>query len=96
MFFILLYFLITPTLGSIKNLIKYKQFDFKLFLRTPIITLIIYNILNLHKVSNVVLLSTIFERWLMFFYKIIMAYINNDYNKKKEKYKIKYNLQYIN
>lgn len=94
MFFILLYFLITPTLGSIKNIIKYKQFDFKLFLRTPVITFIIYNILYLFEINNIILLSIIFERWLMFIYKIMMAYINDDYNKKKEKYKIKYNLQY--
>ena len=46
--------------------------------------------------TYIFILFIIFERWLMFFYKIIMAYINNDYNKKKEKYKIKYNLQYIN
>ena len=94
MFFILLYFLITPTLGSIKNIIKYKQFDSKLFMRTPIITFIIYSILNLYDIDNIILLSIIFERWLMFIYKIIMAYINDDYNKKKEKYKLKYNLKY--
>ena len=94
MFFVLLYFLITPSLGSLKNIIKYKQFDSKLFLRTPIITFIIYNIMYLFEMNNIILLSIIFERWLMFIYKIIMAYINDDYNKKKEKYKIKYNLKY--
>jgi len=94
MFFVLLYFLITPTLGSIKNIIKYKQFDYKLFLRTPIITFIIYNIMYSFQMDNIIFLSIIFERWSMFIYKIIMAYINDDYNKKKEKYKIKYNLKY--
>lgn len=83
MFFVLLYFLITPSLGSLKNIIKYKQFDSKLFLRTPIITFIIYNIMYLFEMNNIILLSIIFERWLMFIYKIIMAYINDDYNKKK-------------
>jgi hypothetical protein len=94
MLLFLLYFLITPALGSIKNIIKYKQFDFKLFIRTPIITFVIYNLLNLFQIENIILLSIIFERWIMFVYKIIMAYVNDDYNKKKEKYKIKYNLEY--
>jgi hypothetical protein len=36
----------------------------------------------------------ILERWLMFIFKIIRSLWRNDYQKKREKYIMKYNLKY--
>jgi len=87
-------FLITPLLGFIKNFVKYKNNSLTLFLRTPLLCILIYNILNLFKFKNPILLSIIFERWIMFIYKINLSIINDDYTIKKKKYIKKYNLKY--
>ena len=87
-------FLITPLLGFIKNYVKYKNNSLSLFLRTPLLCIVIYNILNLFKFKNSILLSIIFERWIMFIYKITISIINDDYTIKKKKYIKKYNLKY--
>ena len=83
-------FLITPTLGFMKNYIKYKKIEPLIFLRTPLIYFLLKNIfLN---ASPYQLL--IYERWFFFIYKIIRSYVNDDYHLRKKKYQIKYNLKY--
>jgi len=88
-------FLITAILGFIKNYIKYKKVSFCLFIRTPLLCLCIYFIIKDH-IENPILCSIILERWILLIYKSIKSYIDNDYIKKKEKYKKKYNLIYLN
>ena len=89
------FFLITAILGFIKNYVKYKKISFCLFIRTPLICLCIYLIIKDH-ISNPVLCSIIIERWLLLLYKSIKSIIEDDYHKKREIYKKKYNLIYLN
>ena len=88
-------FLITAILGFIKNYVKYKQISFCLFIRTPLICLCIYLIIK-NRLANPILCSIILERWVLLLYKSIKSIIDDDYHKKKEKYKKKYNLIYLN
>lgn len=91
MIYIILFSLITASLGAIKNVVKYKRFNYKLFVRTPLIATIIYYLLYITYVKiHVILLALLLERWFMFVYKIFIAFINDNYNVKKEKYKLKY------
>ena len=87
---LLLLFFITPILGALKNIVKYKKFNFLLFIRSPMLTYLIYLICKYN-----ILLSFILERWFMFIYKIFRAYVTDNYNTKKEKYKLKYNITYL-
>ena len=82
--------LITPILGSLKNYVKYKQFDILNFLRTPLV----YFLLQLSLQTENYWLILILERWVFFIFKICRSMWRNDYIKNKEKYKIKYKLQY--
>ena len=88
-------FLITAILGFIKNYVKYKKISFSLFIRTPLLCLCIYLLIK-DRVSNPILCSIIFERWWLLLYKSAKSYFNDDYNKKKVKYRRKYNLKYLN
>lgn len=83
-------YLLTPTFGLLRNYIKYKKIDIKLFLRTPLI----YFLLNILLQTNNIWKILIYERWFFFIFKSIKSYMNNDYFKKKNKYKIKYNIKY--
>ena len=83
-------FLITPTLGFMKNYIKYKKIEPFVFLRTPLIYFLFKNIfLNADPYQLL-----IYERWFFFTYKIIRSYVNDDYYIRKKKYQKKYNLKY--
>lgn len=86
-------FFITATLGTVRNYIKYKKFNIWLFIRSPILTFLIYRLLP-DKYNNKIFMALIFERWLLLGYKSINSYYNDDYNKKKLKYIKKYNLEY--
>ena len=79
-----LLFFITPILGALKNIVKYKKFNFLLFISSPMLTYLIYLICKYN-----ILLSFILERWFMFIYKIFRAYIdpNSDYAKPNKKAK---------
>jgi hypothetical protein len=88
-----------PILGAIKNVIKRKTFNIKIFLRTFVVYL---GILVFFKVSNIYnfkltctdsMLLSLLERWGMFVYKIIYSYFTKNYEKKKIKYWEKYNLE---
>ena len=83
-------FFLTPLLGSLKNFVKYKKFNLFLFLRSPVLCLILKIIIQ----TNNIWMIMILERWIMFVFKIIRSLIRNDYLKKKEKYIEKYNLKY--
>ncbi len=83
-------YLITPTLGLIKNYIKYKRINPSIFIRTPFIYLLLN--FSFHNLSPYQLL--IYERWFFFLYKISLSYVNDDYHVKKDKYQKKYNLKY--
>ena len=87
-------YLFTPILGALKNYVKYKQFKIEIFIRTPITYFLIHKILQLIKYENIILYTLILERWYFLFYKTLLSYINDDYNVKKQKYIIKYNLKY--
>ena len=86
----ILLYLITPILGSLRNYIKYTKLNLLLFIRTPLIYLIINNIFN-----HITIWQTlIYERWLFFIYKTFLSIYNNDYIKNKKKYIKKYNMKY--
>lgn len=86
-------FFITAILGSVRNFVKYKKFNFLLFIRSPIISYLIYKSIPT-KYENRIFMALIFERWILLSYKSIYSYFNDDYHKKKLKYIIKYNLDY--
>ena len=83
-------FLITPTLGFLKNYSKYKKIEPLIFLSTPLIYFLLDFIFKNADPYQIL----IYERWFFFLYKIIKSYVNDDYYTRKEKYKIKYNLKY--
>jgi len=83
-------FLLTPSLGSVKNYVKYKRFSPFLFLRSPLLCFILQIIIQ----TNNIWMIMIIERWLMFCFKIIRSFLRNDYQNKKEKYTLKYKLKY--
>ena len=87
---IFLPYLITPTLGLLRNYIKYKQLRAKVYVRTPII----YLFINLIFQKNTVWMTLIYERWFFFIYKIILSLYKDDYHNKKLKYIDKYGLKY--
>ena len=89
-----LLYTITPTLGMIRNYIKYKRCNLLMYLRTPFIYCLFHSLLWLSRSSNIVLKTLILERWYWFLTKSIRSFINRDYYKKQAKYKEKYNLTY--
>ena len=87
-------YLITPTLGCFRNYSKYKQISFSLFLRTPLTYFLFHCMYCLLGYKHIIWKTLISERWFFFLYKTFLSIKNDDYHKKKEKYKIKYNIQY--
>ena len=87
-------YLVTPLLGFLKNYSKYKEINFYVFIRTPIIYFLIHNVLLYYNYDNIELLTIIYERWFFFFYKIMNSLVTDTYHKKREKYKKKYGLKY--
>ena len=83
-------YLITPLLGTLRNYIKYKQIKLLLFIRTPLT----YFLINMIFQCNSVWKTLIYERWYFFIYKTFLSLYNDDYNKKKDKYIVKYGLKY--
>ena len=86
-------FFITSILGLLRDYSKTKQIILCKFIRSPIITYIIYKLLNIIYINNHnynICKAIIFERWIMLIYKTILSFIKNDYEIKKSKYKLKY------
>lgn len=90
----ILLYLVTPALGCLRNYSKYKHISFSLFLRTPLTYFIIHCLYCLFGYKHIIWKTLISERWFFFFYKTCLSIKNNDYQQKKEKYKIKYNIHY--
>ena len=97
MYFILYVSLTTAILGCCRNYVKYKTLSPLNFIRTPLICLTFYWIISYYlsydDITSVFIACT-FERWFFLLGKGLISLINNDYVKKKEKYKIKYNFVY--
>ena len=85
---------ITPISGFAKNYVKYKRVNFLVFVRTPILYVLIDTLLRYYKVNNIIMWTLILERWFFFCYKIFIAYIYDYYHKRKQKYIQKYKLSY--
>ena len=83
-------FLVTPTLGLLRNYIKYKKLKVFLYLRSPILYLLLEIILQTNNIWKILIV----ERWLMLILKSLISLYKNDYYNKKEKYIQKYNLKY--
>lgn len=83
-------YLITPLLGSLKNYVKYKTFNFLVFLRT----LYIYTLIQCIIKTNNIYLILILERWFFFIFKIIRSIYRNDYLRNRIKYETKYKIIY--
>jgi len=82
--------IITPILGAFRNYVKYKYFKPLVFIRTPILYLLIQAIIQTNNIWKILIL----ERWFMLIYKTCLSLLRNDYMKKKHKYILKYNLKY--
>lgn len=89
-------FLITPMLGAFRNYSKFKNINMLLFFRSPIICCILYSIYAKYcaNVQLCISASCISERWVMLLYKTGVSVYNNDYETKKEKYRVKYGILY--
>jgi hypothetical protein len=102
MYNIILILIFIPILGAIKNVIKRKTFNLKIFLRTFVVYGIIYFFSKILKIYNFQLnthdsmLLSLSERWGMFVYKILYSSITKNYEKKKFKYYEKYRLELSN
>jgi len=88
-----LYF-ITPNLGLLRNYVKYKKFNLSVYLRSYIVYFYFHLMLLMLGFKNIILTTLIIERWFWFIYKTFKSFIKNDYIRKQNKYKIKYNLKY--
>ena len=94
----LIYFiwLLTPVLGAMRNYAKYHTVNHILFIRTPVLTILLYTLYYTCDIfASPVLMAAISERWVMLFYKMCVSWYKDDYNKKKMKYIAKYNLNYL-
>ena len=99
-----IFYLITPTLGMLRDYSKYKTISPTKFIRTPcmyyIINIAIKGLIKFNIISKFNRLNKfhiiILERWIMLLLKTIKSVYYNDYLHKKEKYKIKYNKKYTN
>ena len=90
----MLLYTITPSLGLIRNYIKYKRVTLTLYFRTYLVYFFI-NLLSklLGYIPNIYEVL-IYERWFFFISKSLISLYRNDYYRKREKYKIKYRLKY--
>jgi len=90
------YFLyaITPLLGLLRNYVKYKSLYLRTFIRTPIVYFYIHLLLVMRQSNHIIFKTLIFERWFWFVFKTYQSIANNDYQRKKDKYQIKYNMVY--
>ena len=91
--YILLY-TITPTLGLLRNYIKYKRCRFITFMRTPLVYFFFHSLFCFMGCKNIIWRTLIFERWYFFIDKSIISLWKNDYLLNKEKYIKKYGLTY--
>ena len=86
----MLLYLITPSIGLLRNYVKYKQIKYLLFIRTPLFYILLHVLLQTQNTWKVLIV----ERWVLLVYKTIISIYKNDYNRNKDKYQKKYNLKY--
>jgi hypothetical protein len=82
----LLFYFVTPTLGLLRNYIKYKQLYIRTYLRTPLVYVFFHMWFCLNGYRDVIFRTLIYERWFWFIYKSWISYRNDDYNNKKQKH----------
>ena len=82
----LLFYFVTPTLGMLRNYIKYKQLYIRTYLRTLLVYVFFHMWFCLNGYRDIVFRTLIYERWFWFIYKSWISYRNDDYNKKKQKH----------
>ena len=82
--------LVTPLFGLIRNYVKYKKFNYLIFIRTPIIYLLIQLFIQTNNIWKILMI----ERWILFIVKISKSIYLNDYIRKKHKYIKKYGFNY--
>jgi len=87
-------YLVTPTLGFIRNYIKYKQCNFGKFIRTPLIYCLFHIFFYYTGQKNILFKTLICERWFFFIDKSFISFMKDDYNRNKLKYEKKYNINY--
>ena len=91
----MLLYTITPSLGLIRNYIKYKRVTLTLYFRTYLVYFFI-NLLSklLGYIPNIYEVL-IYERWFFFIGKSLISLYRNDYYKKiRENIRLKYGLKY--
>ena len=86
----MLLYLITPSIGLLRNYVKYKQIKYLLFVRTPLVYILLLVLLQTQNTWKVLIV----ERWVLLVYKTIISIYKNDYYRNKDKYQKKYNLKY--
>lgn len=89
-----LLYTITPSLGLIRNYIKYKRVTISLYFRTYLVYFFINLLSSLLGYIPNIYEVLIYERWFFFITKSLISLYRNDYYRKREKYKIKYGLKY--
>lgn len=88
---------VTPVLGALRNYAKYRTFNPVLFVRTPVLSGVIYVVLSQsgqtgqtgQTVTNAILLAAISERWVLLAYKMSLSFYYDDFRLKKAKYILK-------
>ena len=83
-----MYFLITPTLGLLRDLSKEKKFCIFKFIRTPLFLMVLSFYYRIRSTDNLFKII-IYERWIMLFYKTCYSFLYNDHIKKEKKLKYK-------
>ena len=84
---------ITPSLGLIRNYIKYKQITLTYF-RSYLIYFLINLLSKILGYKPSIYQVLIYERWFFFIIKSLWSLYKDDYHKNKDKYKLKYHLIY--
>ena len=88
-------YLVTPTLGFIRNYIKYKQLSFCTYIRSPIVYFFLHIWFTLINSNHIIMSTLIYERWFWFVYKSLKSLWLDDRKRKKEKYSLKYGSQKV-
>ena len=78
----MLLYLITPSIGLLRNYVKYKQIKYLLFIRTPIFYFLLHVLLQTQNTWKILII----ERWILLVYKTFVSIYNNDYYKIVEAY----------
>jgi hypothetical protein len=87
---------VTPVLGALRNYAKYRTFNPVLFVRTPVLSGLLYVAVVHAEVlpdSTAILVAAISERWVLLAYKMSLSFYYDDFRVKKAKYILKGHIQ---